>query len=75
MINNNAMNVLGVNAPFISYFTLAHEVFRLSSPKVWFHNRDKLLIITLNNQLGKYVEWLYFPMIHMRFALGPAEHD
>jgi hypothetical protein len=47
----------------------------LPFPKVWFHNRDKLLFITLYNQLGRYVEWLYFPMIHIRFALGPAEHD
>jgi hypothetical protein len=42
------MNLLGVNAPFISLFTLAHEVFSLPATKVWFHNRDKALYITLH---------------------------
>jgi hypothetical protein len=43
--------------------------------KVWFRNRDKLLFITLHNQPVKCVELLYFPVMHIRFALGPAEHD
>jgi hypothetical protein len=75
MINNNAMNLQGASAPYLSLIMPVLEVVSLLSPKVWFHNRDKLLFITLHNQLGKYVEWLHFPVMHIRFALGPAEHD
>jgi hypothetical protein len=60
MINNNAMNLHSVNTP---YRSLMCGFITVTS-----------YFITLHNQLGRYVEWLYFPMIYTRLALGPAEH-
>jgi hypothetical protein len=73
---NKTTNAINLQAPGLPTFPSSCLFLRylISHPLRCFHNRDKLLYTSLHNQFGKSIEWLCFPVMHTRFALGPAEY-